>query len=218
MDHDPPAKEKQVPFGILMVVAGALTLLFGRGRPATLRPMPCRCGGSMFGHSTNTSNAWSSIWTTVQRTRVGGPSFSSGWCSLPTGRGWSTLGVLSALPQQVQSDRTLLVALEKKWNGVIPNCLKVILQAHRYLEGSPPNRETPPTRVSHASPAKEIKSSSLTSNSQTHHIKPTPPKPLRDPVGGLHQCQTEAEHALFREESVRRTAACQQGDQSGGRD
>ena len=28
-DHDPPAKEKQVPFGILMVVAGALTLLFG---------------------------------------------------------------------------------------------------------------------------------------------------------------------------------------------
>ena len=28
-DHDPPAKEKQVPFGILMVAAGALTLLFG---------------------------------------------------------------------------------------------------------------------------------------------------------------------------------------------
>ena len=28
-DHDPPAKEKQVPFGILMVVTGALTLLFG---------------------------------------------------------------------------------------------------------------------------------------------------------------------------------------------
>jgi len=28
-DHDPPAQEKQVPFGILMVVAGALTLLSG---------------------------------------------------------------------------------------------------------------------------------------------------------------------------------------------
>jgi Rhodopirellula transposase DDE domain len=28
-DHDPPAKEKQVPFGILMVVTGALTLWFG---------------------------------------------------------------------------------------------------------------------------------------------------------------------------------------------
>ena len=28
-DHDPPAKEKLVPFGILMVATGALTLLFG---------------------------------------------------------------------------------------------------------------------------------------------------------------------------------------------
>ncbi len=29
-DHDPPAKEKLVPFGILMVATGALALLFGR--------------------------------------------------------------------------------------------------------------------------------------------------------------------------------------------
>jgi hypothetical protein len=28
-DHDPPAKEKLVPFGILMLATGALTLLFG---------------------------------------------------------------------------------------------------------------------------------------------------------------------------------------------
>ena len=28
-DHDPPAKEKLVPFGILMVATGALMLLFG---------------------------------------------------------------------------------------------------------------------------------------------------------------------------------------------
>ena len=28
-DHDPPAKEKLVPFGILMVASGALMLLFG---------------------------------------------------------------------------------------------------------------------------------------------------------------------------------------------
>ena len=28
-DHDPPAKEKLVPFGILTVATGALTLLFG---------------------------------------------------------------------------------------------------------------------------------------------------------------------------------------------
>ena len=29
MDHDPPAQEKLVPFGILMVATGALTLRFG---------------------------------------------------------------------------------------------------------------------------------------------------------------------------------------------
>ena len=28
-DHDPPAKEKSVPYGILMVATGALMLLFG---------------------------------------------------------------------------------------------------------------------------------------------------------------------------------------------
>jgi hypothetical protein len=28
-DHDPPAKEKLVPYGILMVATGALMLLFG---------------------------------------------------------------------------------------------------------------------------------------------------------------------------------------------
>jgi predicted membrane chloride channel (bestrophin family) len=28
-DHDPPAKERLVPFGILLVVTGVLTLLFG---------------------------------------------------------------------------------------------------------------------------------------------------------------------------------------------
>ena len=57
-DHDPPAKEKQVPFGILMVVAGALTLLFGSRETSDAWADACRCGGSMFGHSTDTSNAW----------------------------------------------------------------------------------------------------------------------------------------------------------------
>ena len=28
-DHDPPAKEKLVPFGVLMLATGALMLLFG---------------------------------------------------------------------------------------------------------------------------------------------------------------------------------------------
>ena len=31
LDHDPPAKQKLVPLGILMVVSGALSLIFGSG-------------------------------------------------------------------------------------------------------------------------------------------------------------------------------------------
>ena len=30
-DHDPPAKEKLVPFGVLILATSALTLLFGNG-------------------------------------------------------------------------------------------------------------------------------------------------------------------------------------------
>ena len=33
-DHDPPAKEKLVPFGILMMATGALMLLFGARAPS----------------------------------------------------------------------------------------------------------------------------------------------------------------------------------------
>jgi hypothetical protein len=29
-DHDPPAKDKLVPFGVLMLATGMLTLVFGR--------------------------------------------------------------------------------------------------------------------------------------------------------------------------------------------
>ncbi len=32
-DHDPPAKEKLIPFGILMVATGALMLVFSAGIP-----------------------------------------------------------------------------------------------------------------------------------------------------------------------------------------
>ena len=45
-DHDPPAKEKLVPFGILTVATGALMLMFGRTRPATPGWMLCGRGGS----------------------------------------------------------------------------------------------------------------------------------------------------------------------------
>ena len=61
-----------------------------------------------------------------------------------------TLGVLSALPQQVQSDRTLLVGPgeEMEWcDPELPEGDSAMRPADD-LEGSPPNRETPPRRVS----------------------------------------------------------------------
>ena len=114
----PPAKEKQVPFGILMVVAGALTLLFG---------------------SRETSDVWADAlqmwWQHVRafyghikrlviyldngpKNRVGGPSFSSGWCSLPLVGVGVTLGVLPPYHSKYNPIERCWSALEKKWNGV----------------------------------------------------------------------------------------------------
>jgi hypothetical protein len=56
-DHDPPAKEKRVPFGILMVATGALLLLFGWHATSDAW-MPCRCGGGRCGAATGGSSGW----------------------------------------------------------------------------------------------------------------------------------------------------------------
>ena len=109
-DHDPPAKEKLTPFGILMVASGALMLLFG---------------------SRETSDAWVDalkLWW--QQVRVG-PRARQAAGDLPGQRAeelgasdavpeadggvrrlvgaGDPAGVLSAVPQQVQPDRAVLV-------------------------------------------------------------------------------------------------------------
>ena len=109
-DHDPPAKEKLVPFGILMVATGALMLLFG---------------------SHETSDAWVDAlqmwWLQVrdgprarqapgdlpgQRPEELGPADAvleaDGAVRRLVGVG-DPPGVLSAVPQQVQPDRAVLV-------------------------------------------------------------------------------------------------------------
>ena len=58
MGSRPPAKEKQVPFGILMVAAGALTLLFGSRETSDVWADALQMWWRIFGHSTDTSNAW----------------------------------------------------------------------------------------------------------------------------------------------------------------
>ena len=87
-DHDPPAKRKWTPLGILMLASGALTVIFG---------------------SRETSDFWVDAlkvwWLSVKdkvgpvkrlviyldngrRTQGPGRSGSSGWWSLRTGRVW----------------------------------------------------------------------------------------------------------------------------------
>jgi hypothetical protein len=128
-DHDPPAKEKLVPLGILTVVTGALMLLFG---------------------SRETSDAWVDalrMWWLQVRSGLGhvkrlviyldnGPKNS--------GRRTQFLKRMVEFADRSGLEIRLVYyppyhskynpiercgsALEKKWNGVLLNCLKVVLQ------------------------------------------------------------------------------------------
>ena len=128
-DHDPPAKEKLVPFGILMVVTGALMLLFG---------------------SHETSDAWVDalqMWWLQVRAGLGqvkrlviyvdnGPK-NSGRRTQFLKRmiqfaDWSGLEIRLVYYPPYHSKYNPIErcwsALEKKWNGVLLNSLKVVLQ------------------------------------------------------------------------------------------
>ena len=128
-DHDPPAKEKLVPFGILMVATGALTLLFG---------------------SHETSDAWVDalqMWWQQVRACYGhikrlviyldnGPKNSGRRTQflkrMVQFADWSGLEVRLVYYPPYHSKYNPIErcwsALEKKWNGVLLNCLKVVLQ------------------------------------------------------------------------------------------
>ncbi len=128
-DHDPPAKEKQVPFGILVMVTGALTLLFG---------------------SRETSDAWADalrMWWQNVRASYGhikrlviyldnGPKNSGRRTQflkrMVQFADWSGLELRLVYYPPYHSKYNPIErcwsALEKKWNGVLLNCLKVILQ------------------------------------------------------------------------------------------
>ena len=128
-DHDPPAKAKLVPYGILMVATGALMLVFG---------------------AHDTSDAWVDAlrmwWLAV------GPSLGSikrlviHLDNGPKNSGrrtqflkrmvefadWSGLEIRLAYYTPYHSKYNPIErcwsALEKKWNGVLLNCWKVVLQ------------------------------------------------------------------------------------------
>jgi Rhodopirellula transposase DDE domain len=128
-DHDPPAKEKLVPFGILMLATGALMLLFGLAE---------------------TSDAWVDalqMWWPQVRASLGhvkrlviyldnGPKNSGRRTQflkrMVQFADWSGLEIRLVYYPPYHSKYNPIErcwsALEKKWNGVLLNCLKVVLQ------------------------------------------------------------------------------------------
>ncbi|HMB05526.1 MAG TPA: hypothetical protein VKP69_17550 [Isosphaeraceae bacterium] len=128
-DHDPPAKAKLVPFGILMVASGALMLLFG---------------------SRETSDAWvDALQWWWRQVRAGFEPIKRLVIYLDNGpknsgrrtqflkrmvqfADWSGLEVRLVYYPPYHSKYNRIErcwsALEKKWNGVLLTGMKVVLQ------------------------------------------------------------------------------------------
>jgi hypothetical protein len=128
-DHDPPAKEKLTPFGILMVASGALMLIFG---------------------TRETSDAWVDalgIWWGTVKAGLGhvkrlviyldnGPKNSGRRTQflrrMVEFADWSGLEIRLVYypPYHSKYNRVerCWSALERKWNGVLLNSLEVVLQ------------------------------------------------------------------------------------------
>jgi Rhodopirellula transposase DDE domain len=133
-DHDPPAKEKLVPYGILMVASGALLLLFG---------------------SHETSDAWvdalKTWWQQVRRSHRcvkrlliyldNGPKNSGRRTQflkrMVQFADWSGLEIRLVYYPPYHSKYNPIErcwsALEQKWNGVLLNGLEVVLQCARRM-------------------------------------------------------------------------------------
>jgi hypothetical protein len=128
-DHDPPAKQKLVPFGILTMATGALMLVFG---------------------ARDTSDAWVDVlkrWWLQVRGGLGpikrlviyrdnGPKNSGRRTQflkrMVQFADWSGLEIRLVYYPPYHSKYNPIErcwsALEQKWNGVLLNCLKVVLQ------------------------------------------------------------------------------------------
>ena len=109
-DHDPPAKEKLVPFGILMVATGALTLLFGSHETSDAWVDALRMWWLQVGPGLRADQAAGDL--PGQRPEELGAADAvpeaDGAVRRLVGAGGPP-GVLSAVPQQVQPDRAVLV-------------------------------------------------------------------------------------------------------------
>jgi Rhodopirellula transposase DDE domain len=126
-DHDPPATEKFVPFGVLMLLSGALTLVFGSGETSDFwvdalqvwwRGVRAKCQG---------------IRQLVIYVDNGGENsgrrtpFLKRMVQFADGTGL-VIRLVSYPPYHSKSNpiERCWSSLEKKWNGVLLNCGEVI--------------------------------------------------------------------------------------------
>ena len=154
-DHDPPAKEKLTPFGILMVASGALMLIFG---------------------SRETSDAWVDalkLWWQQARAGLGhvrrlviyldnGPKDSGRRTQflkrMVEFADWSGLEIRLVYDPPYHSEYNRIErcwsSLEKKWDGVLLTSLEVVLRCRPAddLEGIASDREALRGRVSRWGP------------------------------------------------------------------
>jgi transposase len=126
-DHDPPAKEKLVPFGVLVLLTGMLTLVFGSGETSDFWVDALQLW-------------WCRVWRQYRGIRRlviyldNGPH-NSGRCRQFLKRmvgfaDWSGLVVRLVYYPPYHSKYNRIErcwsVLEKKWNGVLLNCWEVI--------------------------------------------------------------------------------------------
>lgn len=133
-DHDPPAKEKVVPFGILTVATGALMLVMG---------------------SRETSDAWVDVlrlwWQRAGRVHLGVKRLVIYLDNGPKNSGrrtqflkrmvefadWSGLEIRLVYYPPYHSKYNPIErcwsALERKWNGVLLRSLEVVMQCARRM-------------------------------------------------------------------------------------
>ena len=134
LDHDPPAKQKVTPFGVLVLLTGALTLVFGEG-----------------GSSDLWVDALMGWWRSARSSHRGikrlviyldnGPKNSgtrTQWLKRMIGfADWSGLEIRLVYYPPYHSKYNPIErcwsALEQKWGGALLNSLKVILQEARRM-------------------------------------------------------------------------------------
>ena len=145
-DHDPPAKVKLVPFGILMRVTGALMLVFGTRETSDAWVDALQMWWRRFGRASTHQAAGDLSGQRAEQFGSADPvPEADGAVRGLVGVG-DPVGVLSAVSQQVQSDRTVLVGAGEE----MERCLTEVPEGGAAMcpaddvEGPAPDGETPP--------------------------------------------------------------------------